>query len=130
MNKLDNINLKTRYLIWFYKTTKEALDKIERKFTQLEVDRIVLKELEKQDKNKQAAKFIEEFKTYMQNKEKAGLALKYENNSLKPEYSFLVMKLAAIEKTINKELGKKALSEIKALYEAEMTKRILRSTEH
>ena len=38
-------NLKKRYLIWFYKTTKEALDKIERKFTQMEIDKFILKEL-------------------------------------------------------------------------------------
>ena len=38
-------NLKKRYLIWFYKTAKEALDKIERKFTQTEIDKFILKEL-------------------------------------------------------------------------------------
>jgi hypothetical protein len=40
------------------------------------------------------------------------------------------LKLQAIEKAIAKELGKKALEEIKLLYEIEMTERILRSTEH
>lgn len=48
--KNDNLNtkkLKTRYLVWLYKTTKERLDRIDRKFTQLEVDRFILRELEK-----------------------------------------------------------------------------------
>jgi hypothetical protein len=49
---------------------------------------------------------------------------------VKPEYSFLVLKLQAVEKAIRKELGNKTLEEIKALYEKEMTDRILKSTEH
>ncbi|MCX5706101.1 MAG: hypothetical protein NTW13_00240 [Candidatus Omnitrophica bacterium] len=42
----------------------------------------------------------------------------------------MFFKLQAIEKAIIKELGKKALDEIKLLYEIEMTERILRSPEH
>lgn len=129
MDKQDTLNLKKRYLIWLYKTTKEALDKIERKFTQLEIDRFILKELNKHD-NKDITKFIEEFKNYIQNKESDGLSLKYEGDKLKPEYQFLVLKLKAVEKSISNALGKSALKEIKSLYEKEMTERILKSTEH
>jgi hypothetical protein len=130
MDKQDIKNLKKRYLVWFYKFTKEALDRIERKFTQAEVDRFILKELEEKDKERIAGKFIAEFEAYIQNKEKEGLAQKFDGNKLKPEYYFLQIKLAAIEKAIVKEFGKKALKEIKSLYEKEFTERILKSTEH
>ncbi len=127
MNRHDTLNLKKRYLIWLYKVAKEAQDKIERKFTQLEIDRFILKELEKENVHKN---FIAEFKQYIENKEKDGLGLKYKNNKLSPDYLFLASKLKAIEKAVIHELGKKALKEIKALYEKEMTERILKSTEH
>lgn len=130
MHKKDLKNLKKRYLVWFYKITKEALDKIERKFTQVDVDRFILKELKNSDKEKAAESFIDEFEAYIQKKEQDGQSLKFENKKLKPEYLFLTLKLEAIEKAIIKELGKPALDEIKLLYETEMTERILRSTEH
>lgn len=125
MNKADLASLKKRYLFWLYKTTKEALDKIERKFTQIEIDRSILKDLEKQDKDNKIGKFIDEFRAYTQNKEKDGLSLKYENKELKPDCLFLVFKLKAIEKAIVKFFGKSGLKEIKDAYEKEMLKRIL-----
>jgi hypothetical protein len=130
MDKKDIKNLKKRYLLWFYKTTKEDLDRVERKFTQLDIDKFILKELKKLDKGKKLGKYIGEFEVYIANKEKDGLSLKYENGGLKPEYSFIVAKLKAVESSVVKELGKSALKEIKSLYEKEMTERILRSTEH
>ncbi len=130
MDRQDALNLKKRYLIWLYKTTKEALDRVERKFTQLEIDRFILKEIKKQDKSNGLAKFIEEFKVYIRNKEKDGLSLKFAGSKLKPEYQFLVLKLKAVEKAIIKNLGRGALNQIKSLYEKEMTERILKSTEH
>ncbi|MBP7216180.1 MAG: hypothetical protein KBA46_02735 [Candidatus Omnitrophica bacterium] len=130
MEKEDIKNLKRRYLIWFYKATKEALDRIERKFTQAEIDRFILRELKTNDKEKSVEKFIAEFEVYIQNKEKEGLALKFEGNKIKPEYRFLELKLQAIEKAIIKELGEAALNDIKARFEEEFTQRILKSTEH
>ncbi|MDD5196895.1 MAG: hypothetical protein WC937_04905 [Candidatus Omnitrophota bacterium] len=130
MHKQDSRNLKKRYLIWFYKTTKEALDKIERKFTQSDIDRFILKELKKADKEKTIEPFIAQFEDYIHKKEQDGFNLKFENKKPKAHYVFLVLKLQAIEKAIARELGKKALEEIKLLYEIEMTERILRSTEH
>jgi hypothetical protein len=130
MDILDTKNLKKRYLLWLYKTTKEPLDRIERKFTQLEIDRFILSQLKKLDKQKRAGGFIFDFKTYIGNKEREALNLKYEGKNLKAEYYFLDLKLAAIEKAIKQELGKKVLSEIKSLYEKEMTQRILKSKEH
>jgi len=130
MNKQDLKNLKKRYLIWFYKSTKEALDKIERKFTQCDIDRAILKDLKKADKDKMIGPFIAQFEEYIRKKEQDGFNLKFENKKPKAHYVFLVLKLQAIERAIAKELGKKALEEIKLLYEIEMTERILRSTEH
>ncbi|MCX5710901.1 MAG: hypothetical protein NT060_02890 [Candidatus Omnitrophica bacterium] len=130
MHKQDIKNLKRRYLVWFYKTTKEALDKIERKFTQVEVDKFILKELKKQNKAKGTEKLLAGFEAYMLEKEMDGFVLKYDGKQIRPEYTFLVMKLQAVEKAIQKELGNKALDKIKVLYEREMTERILKSTEH
>ena len=123
-------NLKKRYLIWFYKTTKEALDKIERKFTQTEIDKFILKELKAKNKDKKADKFIAEFEAYILNKEMDGLGLKFEGKQIKPDYAFLELKLKTIEKAIVKEFGKKGLDEIKSMFELEMTERILKSMEH
>jgi len=130
MAKEDLKNLKKRYLIWLYKTTKEELDRIERKFTQLEIDKFILKELKKQNKDKKTEKFIAEFQAYILSKEMDGLSLKYEGKQLKPDYNFLSLKLQIIEKAIQKELGKKDLEQIKSLYEKEMIERILKSVEH
>ena len=130
MYKQDLKNLKKRYLVWFYKTTKEALDRIERKFTQADIDRFILKELKKTDKKNSVATLIAQFKDYIQKKEQDGLNLKFEDKKPKPDYLFLELKLQAIEKAIIKEFGRQALKEIKLLYEMEMTERILRSTEH
>jgi hypothetical protein len=130
MNKKDTKNLKKRYLVWFYKTAKEALDKVERKFTQVEVDRFILKELRRSDRDGSIETFARQFEDYLSKKEQEGLKLKFENKKIKPDYLFLVLRLEAVEKAILKELGKKGLEEIKLLYEIEMTERILRSTEH
>ena len=129
MNKKDLLNLKKRYLVWFYKTAKEALDKIERKFTQSQIDRLILKDLRQKEKP-DLKKLIDDFQSYIENKEKAGWDLKYAGESLKADYKFLSLKLEAIEKVIVKTLGAKALLEVKSLYEEEMTERILKSTEH
>ncbi len=125
MIKQDIKNLKRRYLVWFYKTAKEALDKVERKFTQVEVDRFILKELEKSDKSGNVKLLVDGFRDYIKQKQENGLGLKFDGKKLKPDYEFLVLRLSAVEKAIIKELGKKGLEEIKALYEKEMTERIL-----
>jgi hypothetical protein len=130
MDKKEIKNLKKRYLVWLYKSNKEALDKIERKFTQVEVDRFIIKELKAKDKDGAISAFIKQFEEYVGKKEQDGLSLKFENKKLKPDYAFCVAKLWVTEKAIVKALGKKGLEEIKLLYEIEMIKRILRSTEH
>jgi hypothetical protein len=130
MDKNDTRNLRKRYLIWLYKTTKEELDRIERKFTQLEVDKFILKELRKQNKEEKLKEFITEFENYINNKEKEGLAQKFDGGKLSAGFIFLEAKLKSIEKAIVKELGASGLHEVKSLYEKEMTERILKSSEH
>jgi hypothetical protein len=137
MDNQDNKNLKKRYFVWLYKTTKEAFDKFERKFTQTEIDKEILKEVENTlmgaylpHEKAELEKLVNSFQEYIAAKEKSCLELKYQGLRTNPEFIFLDVKLNAIEKLITKELGRKALAEIKALYEGEMMQRILRSTDH
>ena len=136
MDKKDEKNLRVRYLTWLYKTTKEAFDRYERKFTQLEIDEFILKEMEKELKGaylpqekKALEKFVNDFRDYIVEKEKDCLKLKYRGKKIEPEFIFLDVKLDSIEKAIVKELGKDGLEKIKAAYQEEMIKRILEEKE-
>jgi hypothetical protein len=137
MNSQDVKNLKKRYFVWLYKTTKEAFDKFERKFTQTEIDKDLLLEIENvlmgaylPHEKAELEKLVNNFQEYISAKEKGCLELKYQGLRTNPEFIFLDVKLSAIEKLIIKELGRRGLEEIKALYEKEMTCRILRGAEH
>ncbi len=136
MDTQDVLNLQKRYFVWLYKTTKEAFDRYERKFTQLDIDESILQGTENilkgsymPHEKKALEKYVNEFRDYIAQKEKATLKLKYKGKKINPEFIFLDAKLEAIESAIVKGFGKKALEEIKALYEREMVKRILKSTE-
>ena len=136
MNNQDVKNLKKRYFVWLYKTTKVEFDKYERKFTQTDIDKDILDEMENTllgaylPQEKEALeKSVNDFKDYISNKEKACLELKYQGKRTNPDFIFLDMKLNAIEKLIAKELGRKALEEIKELYEKEMIQRIFMRVE-
>lgn len=136
MDKRDEKNLKERYLIWLYKTTKETFDRYERKFTQLEIDESILKEMEKELKGsympqekKPLEKLVNDFRSYIAEKEKACLKLKYKGKKIDPEFIFLDIKLESIEKAIIKELGKDGLEKIKAAYQEGMISRILEDKE-
>jgi hypothetical protein len=129
-------NLKFRYLLWLYKTTKEEFDRLERKFTQADIDKKILRYMgenfnsrDLKSKN-EARKLLKDFKEYIIKKEKDGRELKFEGRKLKPEYYHLSLKLLAIEKTIVDELGQGGLKEIKTLYEHEMKRRILEAQDH
>ncbi|MFA6216665.1 MAG: hypothetical protein WDL87_03320 [Candidatus Omnitrophota bacterium] len=135
MDKQDVRNLKKRYLLWLYKTTKDAFDTYERKFTQLEIDEFILESMENILKGsylprekKPLEQFVNDFRDYIVEKEKATLELKYKGKKVNPQFIFLDLKLEAIEKAIVKELGKETLNEIKSLYEVEMIGRILKSS--
>jgi len=137
MDRQDEKNLKKRYFIWLYKTTKEEFDKFERKFTQFDIDEDILLEMEKEllgsylpHEKSALEKLVNDFRDYISTKEKACLELKYQGKKTNPEFLFLDIKLEAIEKVIAKELGRRTLEEIKSLYEKEMIKRILKGSEH
>jgi hypothetical protein len=136
MDRRDIKNLKFRYLLWLYRTTKEGFDRIERKFTQVDIDRKIMRYMRAHSNSRnlkrknEARKFLKDFKEYINKKEKEGMEAKFEGRKLKPEYYHLSLKLEAIEKAIVEELGHRGLKEIKALYEHEMMRRIIESQEH
>lgn len=137
MNNQDVKNLKKRYFIWLYKAAKETFDKFERKFTQVDIDKDILNEMEKKllgaylpHEKDALQKYINDFETYIENKEKSCSEFRDQGKKINPEFIFSEIKLDAVEKAIVRELGRKGLEEIKALYEKEMTKRILKNTEH
>jgi hypothetical protein len=132
MDRTDEVNLQIRYLLWLYKTTKEAFDRYERKFTQLEVDEGLLKEMEKELKGsylphekKALEKYVNDFRDYIAAKERDCLKLKYKGKKINVEFLFLDVKLQAIEKVIRDTLGKEALEDIRAAYQKEMLERIV-----
>jgi hypothetical protein len=137
--KKDIRNLKKRYLIWLYKTTKEELDKIDRKFTQLEIDKIMLNDFKQAFKRYPAqmrdeldAK-LDKFRDYIQDKEMQANKLKFNSADVKElnaDYIFLRVKLDSIKSTIKRLFGNKVLAAIQQMYEQQMTQRILRSDSH
>jgi hypothetical protein len=129
--------LMRRYLVWCYKSTKESVDWIDRKFTQTEIDRFVLKRLEKMKvatpSKEDYHKRIADFRIYISDKEKDGVRQKFVDGNpknLSSEYLYLRNRLAAIEEAIKHFLGPRELARIDLLYQQEMTRRILESKEH
>ena len=128
-----------RYLVWCYKTTKEDFDRIERYFTQLEVDTYVLKKMRSNKDYIKASKMhpyrtlIDQFEGYMKKKEAKVLKEKYSDKSFKklqPHYQYLKSRLAALEGAIVHFLGKREKIRIRRLYEEEMTHRIMEARDH
>jgi hypothetical protein len=137
MDKQDEINLRKRYLVWLYKTTKEAFDRYERKFTQFEIDEELLKEIETEFKDsylpnekKELEQFVNDFRKYVDEKEEACLKLKYKGKKANPEFIFLDAKLNAVETIIKRMFGKKFLDGVKNLYEEEMLQRIMEAKDN
>ena len=75
-------------------------------------------------------KLVNDFRNYVDEKEKACLKLKYKGKKIDPEFIFLDVKLIAIEKAIIKELGQEGLSKIKDSYHQEMIKMIIEEKEN
>ena len=127
-----------RYLMWCYKTTKEDLDRIDRYFTQLKADRYILEIFNrhpdiKRHGSEALRQRVDDFRQYMKTKETNVLPKKFadgKGKTLQPDYWYLKNRLAAVEKAIGAFLGKKALREIRALYEGEMLRRIIEAREH
>ena len=90
---------------------------------------LIINNLEKHEKEA-LEKLVNDFRDYISGKERTCLELKYQGLRTNPEFIFLYVKLSVIEKLIIKEFGRRGLEETKALYEKEMTQRILRGAEH
>ena len=126
MNKEDKKSLHKRYLFWLYKTTKDELDKIDRKFTQLDIDRDIEKILSSKEG---ISEQLKEWKEYIIAKESDALKLKFANEgSVDPRYLFLSLKLEAIEHITKKMLGRRILLEFKKLYEDTSLRAIAQDT--
>ena len=133
----NELNLIRRYLIWCYKTTKEELDRIDRYFTQAKVDEVVLDHLKCEggrdnfSNQEEFLKEVEDFKTYMKNKQERAFSQKYApDQSLQPHYCYLKARLEGLEEAIVSFLGKGQLRVVQDLYEQEMTRRIMEAREH
>lgn len=128
-----------RCLIWCYKTTKEDFERIERKFTQLEVDEFLLNQLLTTSHSipplskEKYLQEIEKFKEYKNKKKEEALAQKFLDQKKEAPHAdslYLKNRLEAVSKAIEHFLGKKELSAIAILYEQEMAQRILEAREH
>jgi len=135
--KSEEKALVRRYLIWCYKSTKESLDRIDRKFTQVTVDRFILDRLRKAKGPVQTPakneyqKMIDDFVVYLTDKEKDGIKQKFTNkDEVAPQYLYLKNRLSAIEEAIEHFLGPRELTVINRMFEEEFTRRILESKEH
>lgn len=135
----DQKRLIRRYLIWCYKAAKEELDKIDRYFTQALVDDFILAQLSRSKEfrlpqtNNKYRKFIEDFEQYAKTKSEKAAKQKFVNEKhgdVEPGYRYLKNRVHAIEKAICHFLGPKEFGKIQALYEEEMTGRILGAREH
>lgn len=133
--KDDAKSLSKRYLFWLYKTTKDELDKIERKFTQLAIDRRIAKVLGRDTKAlgsslaQALAPFLKEWKEYVFQKESDAANLKFTpDGAFQGRYVFLHLKLKAVLEAARDILGKKALGEFKKLYEEAAIEGILQDT--
>ncbi len=135
----DEKNLYKRYLLWCYKTTRESLERIDRKFTQLDIDKFVYDdickcpELRDKSKEKKYQGKLVEFKQYITHKEKSAYVEKFERGKipeLKADYWYWDKRLKAIKKAVRHFLGARALTQIERAYEEEMERRILAAREH
>ena len=131
----DQNSLSKRYLLWLYKTTRDEADKIERKFTQLDIDREVEKLLKKKTGGLKSSlkagvsPFMEEWKEYIFRKESDGQKLKFtEEFEPDPKYIFLRLKLEAIENIMKASFGAAFFKEARKLYEDSCIQRILADT--
>ena len=136
---IEEKHLTRRYLIWCYKTTKEAGDRIDRKFTQLKVDDYLWQQLLKGQKQipdevKQSYhENLEKFHVYIEKKQHEAIEQKFSDKEKEiPQAGYLYLKnrLRAVEQAIVFFLGAAELEKIRMLYEEEMTRRILESKEH
>ena len=126
-----------RYLVWCYKTTKEDLDKIDRYFTQAVVDDYLIERLKNLSEYKDRGTFfhksVEDFVQYAREKKAKAEGKKFADSARKtlhPDYQYVNARVEAIEQAICHFFDQKEVERVAALYENEMTERILKAREH
>lgn len=126
-----------RYLVWCYKTSKEELDKTDRYFTQAVVDDYLIERLKNlsgyKDRETSFHKSVEDFVQYAREKKAGAEGKKFADSAqktLRLDYQYLKARVEAIEQAVCHFFGQKELERIAALYENEMTERILKAREH
>ncbi|MFH0877889.1 MAG: hypothetical protein V1863_06690 [Candidatus Omnitrophota bacterium] len=131
-DRADSRALTKRYLLWLYKTTRDELDKIDRKFTQLDVDLQIQTMLAKRaatmpkDLRGSLGPFLKEWQEYVFEKDSDAQKLKIgEDGRPNARYVFLRLKIEVISRLIRGHFGQQGLKEIKKRYEESCVQRIL-----
>lgn len=126
-----------RYLVWCYKTTKEELDKVDRYFTQAVVDDYLIERLKTLPEYKARTtpfhKSVADFMQYALGKKARAEGKKFADSAqtvFHPDYQYLNARFEVIEQAICHFFDQKELERVAALYENEMTERILKAREH
>lgn len=126
LSKGDIKLLRERYLFWLYKTTKDELDKIDRKFTQIGIDKSIEAILRKNTKSlcsglrEDVGLMVEEWRRYLQKKESD-----VQGCDVAAKYIFLHMKLDTILKITRRIFGVSKVMTFKKLYHEAAMKRII-----
>lgn len=120
----DRDSLTRRYLFWLYKTVRDECDRVDRKFTQLDIDAEIAEFFDKAvsscqaDQRRGVAPFVEEWASYIAGKKRDAQVLKFmENGDLNPQYQFSRLKLKAVEQAVVSHFGRGRLKEFKRMYE-------------
>ena len=135
LSRFDTLSLTKRYLLWMYKTTKDEVDRIDRRFTQLDTDRFIADFFFKlsgrlNKKSRDAlSPFFQEWDDYIAAKEQDADRLKYAApGELEARYAFLHLKLQAVLAAARHFLGPKSIGEFQRLYETKSIEQILADT--
>jgi hypothetical protein len=131
----DVRSLQKRYLFWLYKTTKDELDRIDRKFTQLDIDRAMLdffrgRAVGARDVVKGGVDiFVREWQEYVTGKEADARKLRFdEKGGILASYYFLHLKLKAVLDLAQRRFGARAVRDFKRYYEEASMRLIAQDT--
>jgi hypothetical protein len=131
----DVRSLQKRYLFWLYKTTKDELDRIDRKFTQLDIDREMLdvfrrRAVDARDTVKGGVDaFVREWQEYVAGKEADARKLRFdEDGHIMASYYFLHLKLKTVLRIVRRRFGARTVGDFKRLYEEASMRLIVQDT--
>lgn len=130
LSRQDRYSLYKRYLFWLYKNTREECDRIDRKFTQLDIDEEISSFLGSafigEKEMRQIGPFVLEWKDYISRKKADADKLKFsEDGDVNPAYVFMRLKLKAVEASVLKHFGRRGMEEFRRLFEESSMQRIM-----